>query len=229
MRQLSALVGFLMLGSSAAAASPEFAHRVSLQGGAQLGASNHPDGGGTAGGFHVEAELQVWWLIVGGVARADSYPTTNGGVQIGATSTAAHFGVAAPLYRYRDGDRVRELRARGAFELGRHHYTVDGEDEPLFNILGPEVTYESPGHSISFRGQRAGLSLSAIDIGHSSTGVVLALEVVRRTDRHPVDLPYLRTSCGGLFTSGCSSTSGMATAGGQEVTLVVSIGVVIGE
>jgi hypothetical protein len=137
-------------------------------------------------------------------------------------------GVAAPLYRYKHGDRVRELRARAAVELGRHHYTPDGEDEPVLNILGPDVTCESQGHTISFRGQRAGLSLAAIDIGGSNTGVVLALEVVRRSDRHPVDLPYVRTSCGGLFTSGCSSTSGMATAGGQEISVAVSIGLVIG-
>ena len=56
----------------------------------------------------------------------------------------------------------------------------------------------------------------------------VAIDVVGRRDRSTVDLAYVRTSCGGLFSSGCMSSSGVAMAGGQELSLVASLGFMFG-
>jgi hypothetical protein len=229
MTKLLASAVFLVLTSSVVAASPGVAPRVTLAGGAYLGRSDHPDGGGLVGGLQLCADLHVWWLILGGTAGIDDYPTTNAGAPVVATNVAAHLGVAAPLYRHRARDRLHEIRARAAVEIGRHNYSPDGkEDKPFLDTFGSDVTYEGASRSVRFTGERAGLSYAAIDVGGNGTGVVFALEVVHRGDRHTVDLAYDRTSCGGLFTKGCSSSPGMATAGGRELTLVASIGIIIG-
>jgi hypothetical protein len=231
MRKLLASTACLVLTSSVVAASPGVTPRVTLSGAAYLGRSDHPDGGGLVGGLQFCTELHVWWLILGGTAGIDDYPATDAGAPLAATSVAAHLGVAAPLYRRRTRDRLHEIRARAAVEIGRHKYSPDGkEDEPFFDIhiFDDETTYKGARRSVRFTGARAGVWYAAIDVGGNGTGVVLALEVVRRGDRHTVDLPYERTSCGGLFTEGCSSSPGMTTAGGQELSLIASVGLIIG-
>jgi hypothetical protein len=231
MRKLLASAAFLVLTSSVVAASPGVAPRMTLSGAAYLGRSDHPDAGGLVGGLQFCAELQVWWLILGGTAGIDDYPATDAGAPVAATNLAAHLGVAAPLYRRRARDRLHEIRARAAVEIGRHNYSPNGnEDEPFFDIdiFDTDVTYKGARRSVRFTGARAGLSYAAIDVGGNGTGVVFALEVIHRGDRHSVDLAYDRTSCGGLFTEGCSTSPGVTTAGGRELSLVASIGLIIG-
>ena len=46
-----------------------------------LGRSNHPDDGGVTGGFHVGADVQLWWLIVGGTVGVDAYPSDGAPVR----------------------------------------------------------------------------------------------------------------------------------------------------
>ena len=228
--KLLASAVFLVLTTSVAAASPGLAPRVTLLGGLQLGASNHPDDGGVVGGLHISADLQVWWLILGGSAGLDDYPNTNAEAPVNATHAAAHLGVAAPLYQRRGRDRLHEVRARAAVEIGRHNYSPNGREDDSFDVFGfgPDVSYTGARRSVGFTGERGGLSYAAVDIEGNGTGLVFALEVARRSDRHTVDLAYERKSCGGLFTSGCSSSPGISTAGGQELSLVASVGFVIG-
>jgi hypothetical protein len=228
MRTLLASAVFLVLTTSVGAASPALAPRVTLAVGSQLGSSNHPDGGGLAGGVHARAELQLWWLLLGATAGVDAYPAAIGGAPAHARSTAAHLGMAVPLYRRRTRTRLHDVRARAAVELGRHNYSVDGKERQLLNTLGGDVTYGGAERSVRFTGERAGLSYAALDIRGTGTGVVFALDLVRRSDRHPVDLAYDRQSCGGLLSKGCFSSSGVATLGGHELSLVASVGFVIG-
>jgi hypothetical protein len=231
MRKLLASAAFLVLTSSVVAASPGVVPRVTLSGGAYLGHSDHPEGGGLVGGLQLCAELHVWWLILGGTAGIDDYPATDAGAPVVATSAAAHLGVAPPLYRHRARDRLHEIRARAAVEIGRHNYSPNGkEEEPFFDIdiFGGEVSYEGARRSVRFTGARAGLSYAAIDVGGNGTGVVFALEVIHRSDRRTVDLAYDRTSCGGLFMKGCSASAGTTIAGGEELSLVASVGLIIG-
>jgi hypothetical protein len=228
MRTLLPSAVFLVLTSSLVAASPGASPRVTVVGGAQLGFSDHPDGGGLAGGLHFRVDLQIWWLIVGGTVGIDLYADTNAGAPVNASDAAALLGVAPPLYRHRTRDRLHEIRARGALEVGRHNYSPDGQESESIIILGPKVTYEGASRSVVFIGERVGLSYAAIDTKGNGTSVVFSLEVVRRVDRHTVDLAYVRESCGGLFTKGCSSSPGMTTAGGRELLLVASVGFVLG-
>jgi hypothetical protein len=228
MRTLLATVVFLLLTPSVVAASPGITPRASLALGLHLGSSDHPDGGGFAGGIHVRADLQVWWLLLGGIAGTDAYPHTNAGAPISASHAAVHLGLAAPLYQHHTRDRLHEIRARAAFEIGLHNYSPDGKEDQSFNFLGPDVSFEGRSRSVRFTGERAGVSYAAIDLDGNGIGLVFALEVVRRSDRHTVDLSFDRKSCGGLFTTGCSSSPGMSTAGGQELSLVASAGLVIG-
>jgi hypothetical protein len=219
---------FVALAPSIAAATPAVSPRVTLLGGGQLGFSDHPDGGGLAGGFHLHVDLQVWWLILGATAGMDIYAETNAGTPLNATDVAAQLGATPPLYRHRARDRLHEIRARAALEIGRHYYSPDGQESESIIILGPKITYEGASRPVTFIGERAGLSYGLIDVKGNGTGVVFSLEVVRRADRHTVDLTYIRESCGGLFTKGCSSSPGMTTAGGRELSLVASVGFVIG-
>lgn len=62
----------------------------------------------------------------------------------------------------------------------------------------------------------------------SAALAVVAVELLGRRDRDTVDLPYTRTDCGGLFNSGCTTSSGTATAGGHELSVVASVGLVLG-
>jgi hypothetical protein len=221
---------FLVLTTSIAAASPGLAPRVTVVGGLQLGTSNHPDGGGLVGGLHISADLQVWWLILGGSAGVDDYPNTNAEAPVNATHAAAHLGVSAPVYQRQGRERLHEVRARAAVEIGRHNYSPNGRDDDFSDRFGfgPDVSYTGARRSVRFTGERAGLSYAAVDVGGNGAGVLFAVEVVRRSDRHTVDLAYERKSCGGLFVSGCSSSPGMSTAGGQELSVVASVGFVIG-
>ena len=228
MRNLCASAVFLMLVWSPVAASPGVVPSGILGGGVQLGSSDHPDGGGLAAGLHARADLQMWWLMLGGTAGVDGYPRTSAGVPIEATSVAAHLGVAGPIYQHRTRTRLHEIAVLAAVEIGRHHYSPHGGDGSGFDVLAATVSYDGPGHSVTFIGERAGLSYASIGFRADRPGVVFALEVVRRSDRHTVDLDYTRSSCGGLLTSGCTSSSGMATAGGRELAVVASVGLVIG-
>jgi hypothetical protein len=220
---------FLVLTTSVVAASPGVSPGVTIVGGAQLGFSDHPDGGGLAGGLHFGVELQLWWLTLGGTVGIDLYADSNAGAPVRASDAAALLGLAPPLYRHRTRDRLHEIRARGAVEIGRHSYSPDGEEHESIVILGPKVTYDGASRSVGFLGERVGLSYAAIDTRANGTSVVFALELVRRVDRHTVDLAYVRESCGGLFTKGCSSSPGMTTAGGRELSLVASVGFVLRE
>jgi hypothetical protein len=226
MRSLCASAVFLMLVGSPRAASAGVDKRVTVGFGPRLGRTEHPDQIRGAGGVHVLAELQLWWLILGGTAGSDANPFT-GGAPIHALAVATHLGVAAPLYQRRPGNRLHEIRVRAAVEIGRHYYSVSGEGGPVLHVLDDgKRTYESPRRPTTFTGERAGVSYSVIGAG--GTGVVVALEAAHRSDRHAVDIDYHVTSCGGLFTTGCSESSGMTTLGGRELSLIASVGLVIG-
>ena len=220
MRKSAASALVVMLSSSVAAAAPELAPTVTLDLGSHLGRSNHPDDGGVTGGFHVGAEVQLWWLIVGGTAGVDAYPSD--GAPIRATTSAAHVGLGIPLYR---PSARHILEARAAVEIGRHDYSPAGRDS---DFLGGTTTFEGPTRKVGFHGARAGLSYTAVAFDGGRSSLAFAVEVLGRRDRDTVDLPYTRTDCGGLFTSGCSTSSGTATAGGQELSVVASVGLVLG-
>lgn len=220
MRKSAASALVVMLSSSVAAAAPELAPTVTLDLGSHLGRSNHPDDGGVTGGFHVGAEVQLWWLIVGGTAGVDAYPSD--GAPIRATTSAAHVGLGIPLYR---PSARHILEARAAVEIGRHDYSPAGRDS---DFLGGTTTFEGPTRKVGFSGARAGLSYTAVAFDGGRSSLAFAVEVLGRRDRDTVDLPYTRTDCGGLFNSGCSTSSGTATAGGQELSVVASVGLVLG-
>lgn len=206
--------------ASAAAASPEVAPRMTLSLGSHLGRSNHPDEGGFTGGLHVGAEVQLWWLILGGTLGQDGYPADV--APITATSSAAHLGLAVPLYRASAG-HVLEVRA--AVEIGRHAYSPSGRNTSL---IGGTTTYDGARRSVGFAGARAGLSYTAVQFEAGGSRLVFALEVLGRRDRGTVDLRYVETYCDGPSDSGCITSMGTATAGGQELSLVASCGLVFG-
>ena len=220
MQKLLASAVVVTVTSSAAAASPEVAPSMTLSVGSHLGHSNHPSDGGLAGGLHVGAEVQLWWLILGGTLGVDAYPSD--GAPVGATTSAAHLGLGAPLYRTSAG---HVLEVRGAVEIGRHTYSSSGKDS---EFLGGTTTYVGATRKLGFAGARGGLSYTAVNFDRGGSGLVFALEVLGRSDRDTVDLPYVKTHCGGLFNSGCSTSMGTATAGGQELSLVASCGLVFG-
>ena len=223
MGKLVTAIALALLASSSAAASPGLAPSVTLHGGLRLGRSDHPDAGGITGGVDLGVELQVWWLSLGGSLGAHGYPSVDG-APIQGTASAAHLGVSIPVYLQEV--RGLEVRARAAVEIGRHAYAANGSERGL-HLLGPDVTYDGQSRSVRFTGARAGVSVAAVGFTHSP-GVVFALDVAGRRDRDTVDLAYIRTSCGGLFTQGCSTSSGMATAGGRELSLVMSLGFMFG-
>lgn len=220
MQKLLASAVVVMVTSSAAAASPEVAPSVTLSVGSHLGGSNHPGDGGVEGGLHVGAEVQLWWLILGGTLGADAYP--GDGAPVRATTSAAHLGLGIPIYR-RSARHVLEVR--GAVELGRHAYSSSGKDS---EFLGGTTTYDGATRKVGFAGARGGLSYTAVNFEAGGSSLVFALEVLGRSDRDTVDLPYVKTHCGGLFNSGCTTSMGTATAGGQELSLVASCGLVFG-
>jgi hypothetical protein len=220
MRKSAASALVVMLSSSFAAAAPELAPTLTLDLGSHLGRSNHPDDGGITGGLQVGAEVQLWWLIVGGTVGVDAYPSD--GAPVRATTSAAHVGLGVPLYR---PSARHVLEARAAVEIGLHDYTPAGRDS---DFLGGTTTFEGPTRKVGFRGARAGLSYSAVAFDGGRSSLAFAVEVLGRRDRDTVDLPYTRTDCGGLFNSGCSTSSGTATAGGQELAVVASVGLVLG-
>lgn len=219
MRKLLASAVVVMT-SSAVAASPEIGPSATLSVGSHLGRSNHPDDGGVAGGLHVGAEVQLWWVILGGTLGADAYPSD--GAPVRATTSAAHLGLGVPLYRSPTG---HGLEARGAIEIGRHAYSSSGKDS---EFLGGTTTYVGATRKVSFVGARGGLSYTAVNFDRGRSHLVFALEALGRSDRDTVDLPYVKTHCGGLFNSGCSTSMGTATAGGHELSLVASCGLVLG-
>ena len=210
----------VVMTSSAAAASPEIGPSATLSVGSHLGRSNHPDDGGFAGGLHVGAEVQLWWLILGGTLGADAYPSD--GAPIRATTSAAHLGLGVPVHRSPGG---HVLEVRGAVEIGRHAYSSSGKDS---QFLGGTTTYAGSTRRVSFVGARGGLSYTAVNFDGGRSSLVFALELLGRSDRDTVDLPYVSTHCGGLFNSGCSTSMGTATAGGHELSLVASCGLVFG-
>jgi hypothetical protein len=225
MRNLCASAVFLVLVWSPVAASAGVDERAILAVGPQLGRTSDPDQVRGTGGVHALAELQLWWLILGGTAGGDANPF-KGGAPIHATSVAAHLGAAAPLYQRRPATRLHEISVRAAVEIGRHYYSPSGEGGPFIRVFGGKDTYEGPSRPVTFTGERAGLSYAVIGAG--GTGVVVALEAVHRSDRHAVELDYTVTSCGGLLTTGCSESSGTRTLGGRELSVVASVGLVIG-
>lgn len=225
MRKLLASVVFLALTSSGVTAGPDLRPRVTLAGGAQLGFSDHPDDGGVGAGLQFRTELQLWWMILGGSVGTGGYPSSEAGAPVHATSAALHLGVAPSLYRHQGRSRLHELRALAAIELGRHNYSPNGRESPSFNFFNESTTYRGGRRAVGFAGGRAGLSYARTG---PEGGLVFALEAVYRRDRHTVDLAYEQTSCGGLFSDGCTTAQGMTTAGGHELSMIASVGVVIG-
>jgi hypothetical protein len=220
MQTLLASAVVVMVTSSTAAATPEVAPSVTLSVGSHLGRSNHPDDGGFARGLYLGAEVQLWWLILGGTLGADAYPSD--GAPVRATTSAAYLGMGVPLYR---SSARHVLELRGAVEIGRHDYSASGKDS---QFLGGTSTYEGATRKVGFAGARGGLSYSAVHFDRGISSLVFALEVLGRSDRGTVDLPYVKTQCGGLFNTGCNTSTGTATAGGQELSLVASCGLVFG-
>src|SRR4029079_16434241 len=94
---------------------------------------------------------------------------------------------------------VPALAARGAGEIGRHTYSSSGKDSELF---GGTTTYVGATRKLGFAGARAGLPYYPAKLVRGYPRLVFALEVLGRSDRDTVDLPYVKTHCGGLFNSG---------------------------
>src|SRR6185295_9423643 len=73
MRRLLLSAVYLVLTASVVAASPAVSPRVTIVGAAQLGVTDHPDGGGVQGGLHFRVAVQLWWLTLGGTVGIDLY------------------------------------------------------------------------------------------------------------------------------------------------------------
>ncbi len=177
-------------------------------------------------GFHVAAELKVWWLYAGTTLGVNMYAGGDNGVPISGYSLAGHVGLAPPLLRWRVGDHLREVDGFAAVEIGRREYEVSGSRS---QFLGPEVSYEGPSEAVGFTGARAGVSVGEANIGGRGAGFLVKFELVGRRDRDTVELEYTRESCGGLFGgSSCSTSDGVTRAGGKELAVVLSAGLLLG-
>jgi hypothetical protein len=202
------------------------AQRLILGGGANLGGNNHPRDHGMKGGVHLGADLRVGWLLLGVTLGRDEYKVLSPGPPISATGVAAHLGGAAPLARRSLADGVRELEAIVAVELGRHAYTARGGTIDLCLALCPDdggggTTWGGDSKWVTFVGVRSGVALTTTP----RRGIVgtIKFELVARRDRDAVHL-LAHPGCDPTDSVGCAGSADKVTAGGDELSLVISLG-----
>jgi len=102
MRTLLATVVFLLLTPSVVAASPGITPRASLALGLHLGSSDHPDGGGFAGGLTAGLALVLRYLAGGRYELGETLPLDAGkilgvGLGLSAGTAVASLLVGAPV------------------------------------------------------------------------------------------------------------------------------------
>jgi hypothetical protein len=151
------------------------------------------------------------------------------GAPVHAGILAARAGIAVPLAATAPNPERRtvQIDGIGSFEVGRHHYSADGEDS---DFLGPTTYYLGNDVYANFVGARIGTSMTIRPRG-ASNAVIFKMELVGRRDLTRGMLEYDATSCGGLFRSesDCDSSHDMTRVGGTEMAIATSVGVVFGK